>query len=313
VKTFITAGAMYLACFFSAQAWGQLGVSAELDSARILIGDQVRLQILINHVPHATLKSLDWSALAKIPGLEILSQPPIDTIASGKDYLLRQQLVLTSFDSGAYQLSGIVAHFEFNGHPESVLANELTLRVDPFPISDAEAQLAPIKDIIEEPLMFWDLAPFIFLALGALLLTALAAHLFRRKRRRLAPPLPPRPPHLIALEKLAALRREQPWLKGEIKDYYSRLSHILREYLENRFGIPALESTSGEALALARTLNQISSWLPFLEQLLLTADLVKFAKAIPPDEVHGDFLEQSEAFIHAGALNMEEQTIENLS
>ena len=57
------------------------------------------------------------------------------------------------------------------------------------------------------------------------------------------------PAHVIALEKLETLRRQKKWEKGEDKIFASELTEIIREYIENRFGVLALEMTTQEITA----------------------------------------------------------------
>ena len=47
---------------------------------------------------------------------------------------------------------------------------------------------------------------------------------------------------------LEILKEEQLWQKGEVKIYYTRLTEILRKYLENRFRVYSLELTTDETL-----------------------------------------------------------------
>ncbi len=58
----------------------------------------------------------------------------------------------------------------------------------------------------------------------------------------------PDPAHVIALRDLERLMSEKLWEKGEIKAYYTRLTEILRQYLENRFSVYSLEMTTDETL-----------------------------------------------------------------
>jgi predicted ATPase len=64
---------------------------------------------------------------------------------------------------------------------------------------------------------------------------------------------------------------------GDQKEYYTRLTDTLRTYLEERFGIKAMEMTTGEIMERLR-LEEDQSKIDELRDLLETADLVKFAK-----------------------------------
>lgn len=91
----------------------------------------------------------------------------------------------------------------------------------------------------------------------------------------------PEPPYDVAIAKLSRLREEQLCEQGLQKEYYTRLTDILREYLDRRFGINAMEMTSTQIRqALNSSKGEIMSK-ELVEQVLEIADFVKFAKAQP--------------------------------
>jgi low affinity Fe/Cu permease len=101
----------------------------------------------------------------------------------------------------------------------------------------------------------------------------------------------PDPAHVIAFRELEKLREEQLWQKGEIKNYYTKLTEILRQYLENRFRVFSLELTTAETLeALVKTGFKKDGSYNKLITVLTGADLVKFAKYNPePSENESHF------------------------
>ena len=103
-----------------------------------------------------------------------------------------------------------------------------------------------------------------------------------RRERPLPPPPPPRPAHEIALERLAAIEADRLLDQGLVKEYTSRVSDALREYLGNRYGFDSLEMTSTEVLEELRE-SQSFPRLRYNEVLtfLNDCDLVKFAKMLP--------------------------------
>ena len=96
---------------------------------------------------------------------------------------------------------------------------------------------------------------------------------------------PDEPAHIIALRALEELRLKKLWQEGRHKEYYSELSDILRNYMYNRWDIPAMEMVSDEVLEALEQLHTEKSLLNQLRTWVRTADSVKFAKACPlPDE-----------------------------
>jgi hypothetical protein len=98
-----------------------------------------------------------------------------------------------------------------------------------------------------------------------------------------APWVDPRPAHVIAFEALERLIAEDLPAQGLVKDYYFRLSEIVRGYLERRFGINGLEMTSDEIRAWLPTANFSTEIMLSVDDFLGETDLVKFAD-FSPDE-----------------------------
>ena len=72
---------------------------------------------------------------------------------------------------------------------------------------------------------------------------------------------------------------------GHEKEYYTRLTEILRVYLDKRFGINAMEMTSTQIMQQIRSNDDTKTSAPVMKQILEMADFVKFAKVRPlPDD-----------------------------
>jgi len=121
---------------------------------------------------------------------------------------------------------------------------------------------------------------------GALAVAAVTVVLWRRWARRLraAAPVPQRPAHEIALQRLDELRRQGLHERAEWKPFYFAVTEIIREYLGARYGFDSLEMTTTELLAAlqARGLGLADHGL--IETWCATCDLVKFAKYLPLPE-----------------------------
>jgi hypothetical protein len=151
------------------------------------------------------------------------------------------------------------------------------------------AEPARLKPALDAPR---DWRPVWIAAGAALAAFALAAALIRRLRRREripqaapgAPRTPARPAWEIALEELDRIAAERWVERGELRRQYEAVTEALRRYLENRWGIPALESTTDELRGLLRRSLVPAHVAGRVLSLLGEADLVKFAKARPdPD------------------------------
>ena len=165
-------------------------------------------------------------------------------------------------------------------------------------------EIEPIKPILTEAKNFSDYLIYLYI-IGALLILGIAYWLFvkwQKNKESIPQPVVEEvihiPAHTQALSALSTLRQEQLWQKGAVKEYQSRLTFIIREYLENRYDVPALESTTEEIVRNISSgdmeLNDVDS----LKRILQVADLVKFAKAKPDESIHESFMEEAEGFVH---------------
>ena len=165
---------------------------------------------------------------------------------------------------------------------------------------DTSLAIKPIKGPVQAPITLSEMMPWI---LGGLLLVAIAVAIlfYLRRRKPEAPtvrPKPREPAHVIALRELDRLKTEKLWQSGDIKGYHSRLTDIVRAYLEHQYNIPAQEQTSDEILG-AIVHSGLDRQLPFenLERMLRLADLVKFAKGKPKPDENAEAIDKAYDFV----------------
>jgi len=105
------------------------------------------------------------------------------------------------------------------------------------------------------------------------------------------------------MEKLEEIRKEKIWQQGRAKEYYTQLTDVLREYLENRFDVPTFEKTSSEIIdSLQFIKKDYSEQLNSLRRIFTISDLVKFAKFIPDINENNAVLNNSESFVEETIL-----------
>ncbi len=275
----------------------QMSVSATLDSTHMLIGDQMKLHLTAKHNSDVKIIKVDLSQLEEVKEIEVVETGQWDTLSNGAGIVLTQDLTFTVFDSGAYFIPVIPFVYEQNGRTRTVNTNELLIEVE-VPVADSIA-LAPIKPIILEPFKLEDVLPYLYGVLGVAALLGLGFFFYRRSQQKEIPPPPVVviPAHEIAFEKLAKLKNAKLWQEGKIKEYQSQLTFIVREYLENRYGTQALESTTNQILKQLEPIHFSKDWKQKLREMLELADLVKFAKAEPPIEAHDRLMGYAEEFV----------------
>ena len=94
-----------------------------------------------------------------------------------------------------------------------------------------------------------------------------------------------------AIKALKLLESNELKQQKDYKDYYSKLTEIVKNYLEEDISLDALESTTDELiskLVLLKDAGKLSLNKETIENfktVLKTADLVKFAKSVPGNEV----------------------------
>ena len=94
----------------------------------------------------------------------------------------------------------------------------------------------------------------------------------------------PVPPYQLAMQQLQTLHDEHLCEKGEEKEFYTRLTDILRTYLDARFGINAMEMTSTQIRRSLRENADTKMSEKYMSRILEIADFVKFAKIRPLPE-----------------------------
>lgn len=265
-----------------------VSVEAQLDTNHLLIGDQVALHFTFTGPAGAQIL---WPRLPDTiyNSLQVIDRGKPDTSYSQdkKTATIRQKLLLTSFDTGFYTLPPIPFYYRLLPDTTTQVAETgmLLIDVQTVPVDTTKA-IKPIKGPVKVPWTFREFLPWIIGILAAGAITALVVYfLKRRKKKQPLFQLIPKTqlkPHEIALAALEELRVKKIWQSGRTKEFHSELTDILRKYIEERYGIMALESTSDEILEALGSSGAVDQTdLSRLRRILLLADLVKFAKAIP--------------------------------
>ncbi len=146
-----------------------------------------------------------------------------------------------------------------------------------------------IKDILKPPCTFKEFFKRHGLALLILLLVALMAAiiwlLYKKRKVKNGKELDTSlPPHIWAKQELEKLLNKQLYQKGELKEFYFALSHIIKRYLEMRFNLDILDRTTYETVSYLKASKIVDNQtVDKVKSILSIADLVKFAK-YKPDE-----------------------------
>ncbi len=273
---------LVLACFmsFTIGAQQQAELKAAVDTTSIRIGEQLNYTLQIKADSTAQVLFPEQPIFAPF---ELLEESPIDTLRAQSHYLYTKKYALIQFDSGNYflpQLQVLVDGF-------SKIADLIPIRVNPVVVDTTKQNLFDIKPLTEVEKNYDALISRILwgLVIGLVCIGIMYTYLFQKRKKELrAQELPP---FERAIEELKALESENLSEQEEFKRYYSRLTDVVRRYLEEEAKIDALESTSEELLAKlelrkdAGSLDLDRKTLMSLRAVLQNADLVKFAKSMP--------------------------------
>jgi hypothetical protein len=262
-------------------------IDVKIDSAAIMLGEQTLLHLTVTTDKDKTV----WIMIpgdTLMRGVEVLGvSKPDSSIIENNRLLIKQDLLITSFDSSLYLLPPIAV---VDG-ADTIYSNQVALKVSTFPVNtDAPDEFFDIKNIWSPLFVLADYYPLIFGILIALFLICVAGYVIQRIRNHkpivpLKKDEPALPPHEQAIRELDWIKQQKLWQQGRSKEYYTQVTETLRKYVANRFGINAMEMTSDEILTIIRRENEAESVYENLKQILQLADFVKFAKLNPlPDE-----------------------------
>lgn len=277
---------------------------ATIQPTEILIGEHALIDLKVI-TPKDKVISFPVYENEIIPGIEVIAMLPPDTVIENNVMTLNFKYVVTSFDSTLYHVPFIPV---FDG-TDTIFSNSFGLKVTSPELSDStlsyldkinrgetdsidfkQLQINEIKPIRKAPFVWTDFLWILWMILGVALLLALIGliiYLIVNKKKKgyfFTPPVV-LPAHVRAANELDKLKAEKIWQQGREKEFYSKLTDILRRYIYEREGINAMEMTSGEILNNIRQISDVDSVYDNLKQILSTADLVKFAKYKPyPDE-----------------------------
>ena len=286
IKKFSSLNVLWLAFCVLSSLDGVSQVTSSIDSTIIKIGEELRYRI---QVDTDTTSLVVFSEEQTFQPLEMINSYPVDSATKGSSYKLIKTYGLTQFDSGVYTIPKqkiIIGKKAF-------YTDSLKVWVNPVIVDTTKQKLfdiKPIRDVPKSRSKIWAYLAFFLLTLMAI---AGLIFLFIWRKKPLTDAektaaLPPYERARLALEKL----NEDHYFQNEnIKLFYSNLTLILRQYLDEKVYDQSLESTTDELVFRLKTLqaaNQINlseNTLRNIETILKRADLVKFAKSKPDFEL----------------------------
>lgn len=295
-------------------AYAQVSINTKIDAREISIGDQARL-FFTAELDSAQAR-LAWP---RIPDtfhhLEVVERGKIDTVKNGSRWQLKQRLLITGFDSGSFLVPAFTfIGYQANGKVDSLYSDSFRLMVNTVPV-DTTKPFNDIKAIREVAISWRDYMGWIIaLVLGIAMLLFVVLYFRKNKARKhsVGTPVQQETLYELTMRLLRELEAKELWQNDRVKEYYTELSVIVREYIEARFNTPAMELTTNELLQKAKRHSEMTKFRSSLKPLLHAADMAKFAKAVPLPEEHIQALELAKEFVHVSKLP-ETTVIQNTS
>ena len=259
---------------------------ATVDRKKILLGEQITLNLKLENVATATTAINQWFVINDtFNHLQVSVRKPIDTVEVNGTTSYLQQIAITSFDSGQWVLPALSVSLvqKNNGSIQNLLTDSILIDVLPVNV-DSLVNYHDIKEIIDVPVQP-DYLLYAIIAASIILLALVAWWLFKKYGGKKNVPPYTAPVHALeqALSQLYALQQQLPIQQGHA-DFYTALTSICRQYIMLQLGIKSQQATSDELMVLLGVYLQPQQQRTAFYQLLRLADIVKFAKYIPADD-----------------------------
>lgn len=261
----------------------QKQVETSIDTTKNKIGAEFKLTL--KTVVSSTAK-VEFPKLKNIGPLEVIQSYPIDTVKKdASNYELIKKYGLTQFDSGRYTIPSIKILIDKKPfYSDSIKVEVANVKVDTL-----QQKMYDIKDIAsaDEGMGNWWI--YVLIVLAIIGIGAFVYWYVKKRQLKKIEEEVYKTPIEKATSLLNNLEQKELVQKGEIKEYYSELTDIARNYIEEAIHIPAMESTTSEliqAIRVASTQKKMTltpETVENLERVLRQADLVKFAKSKPLD------------------------------
>jgi hypothetical protein len=295
---------------------GPLKLTVEASPRQVRVGDPVNVNLMVETPDEYEVRFPEAGDLGELGAMATrrVAMPPAASPVprpSATGLAWRRTFTIEPLVSGTLEIPSLVVKV---GHratgPETQPAFEQELVSGPLKLevcsaltaSDRPEQPRDITGTLlppRPPIPAWQWGLILVAAVG-LMAGAYAA--YRAVRRRVLRPPPPILPEVWALRALAELGTCD-WLEpARVREYYYRLTEIVRRYIEMKFGLAAPEMTTEEFLrALARDRQALPYDADRLRQFLEACDFVKYAALHPRREDVESALSTARAFVHATA------------
>ena len=277
-----------------AQAAGQAApprITVAVDTTLMNVGDRITLIATVEHDPTSTVA---WPATDSIDlaPFEVLEAAVGAGTGNGRP-AATLALSLTAWELGELDLPALrVPVVASDGFVDTLVGDAFVVEVTSVGI-DEGGDIREIRGPMALPATWGGARTWLLLGAIAALATYLIRRRFRKRQGEAERVVPAPSPEEAAYAELDRIESSPLLARGMAKRYHIELSEVVRRYVSERFGVDAMEATTGELMemldgpttgAVIADKEAGQGWLRRLRELLAQADLVKFAKARPTAE-----------------------------
>ncbi|MCR5298609.1 MAG: DUF4381 domain-containing protein [Paludibacteraceae bacterium] len=276
----------------------QVTVSARIDSTSMLIGQQTRLHLQTvkeagDNVAFPLLKDTITE------GLEVVAllKPDTQRLSSGQ-LQITEDVIVTGFDSALV----LIPPFTFFVNGDSMQTEPLSIKINTVEVDTLKNDIKDIRPVYSMPIQWGRIILYVLLAL-ALIAGGYFAYRYWKNRRKGAVVKDeeevPVDPYTYAIDNLNRIKSEKVWQQGKVKEFYTDVTDVLRQYLQYRYRIDAMEMTSEQIVeAFSRSSEgKDGESTVLIRKILELSDLVKFAKWTPTFNEHEIALSEAYDFV----------------
>jgi hypothetical protein len=293
VKIFRTV--LFLSFFMTVGLNAQnISVSASTDTSIYKVGDYIKYTLDIKH--GKSIKVYLPSVKDSIKTLEFIQAGQPEKNEVNNNVLEKYTFIFSKYDSAQVTIPSYKIAYTVGSDAEKkfIAVNPLTIVVKTLQVNQQE-EIRDIKEPMTLPLN-WLLISLIVLGIFILCVAGYFAYRYYEKKKLAKAGIVPIaiiPPHEIALNELKELESKKLWQQGNVKDYHSQITEIIRKYFEARFDFHALEITSPEIIECLNILEEGKDFAGIANDFFSNADMVKFAKFQPMPAVNDEMMKQA--------------------
>lgn len=254
----------------------------------LFIGDEISLVLQLSHSD-----SIDVTVTgitAALDSFELIRRDSVVTTEAGGRIVHEVKMSLTTFETGELTPGPFTVTYTENGRPDTLELNGSLVRVKSL-LEEKPSDIRDIKGIVPVQGVRWP-----WIGGGILVLACFTWYLIWRHRRTRTAGSPDvedvtlPPADVWALERLDRIDRMELLTRGRVKEHYIRVTEVLRKFLGMYYGVETLERTTGEILIDLEKAGVPADRKTLLRELLIEADLVKFARFIPDESEAASFI-----------------------